>query len=516
MSANLSPLQGIEEKRILDLPGYIHVPLGSELHYESPVVMNYIQEFADLTQVPHPSHHEGRIADYLLAWAAAHGVEAEKDEMNNVVIFLPATPGFENAPTVIVQGHMDMVPACDEGVVHDWENDPLELEWTANSVKARGTTLGADNGTGIAFMLNYIDYADKFVHGPMRMICTVCEEVGLLGAHALDAKYVQGASYMINGDGGYGMAIISCAGGKYFDFSHKAEWSSVPEGFRLMTLEIGGLRGGHSGMVGHGQVNALAAIANALLTLSQSGVALGLLSFTGGSANNVIPGSAKAVAAIRATDWDQAVEVLEGFKKRLFDAYLATEKDMFLTFAAGGSGEKMLKFELSRKLVQLMSTVPNNIHSLLTTAEGTQCSSNLGTIRFGEDELSFTCFMRSSSVFHAEQVTLAMTALAELCGFELNIPATMAAWPPKAENRLGEMAQELFRELTGNEYKLLAIHAGVECGEFAEKNPEMSIISTGVGGGSGAHATVETMNFDLTELSLRFLTALIEKLAREG
>ena len=509
-------LSGITEKRITDLPGYIHVPIGSEVNYESPVVMNYIQEFADLTQVPHPSHYEGKMADYLLCWAKAHGVEAEKDELNNVVIYLPATPGYENAPTVIVQGHIDMVPACDEGVVHDWENDPLELEWTGNTVKAKGTTLGADNGTGVAFMLNYIDYADKFVHGPMRMICTVCEEVGLVGAHGLDAKYVQGAQYMINGDGGYGMAIISCAGGKYFDFSHKAEWSSVPMGFKLMELELGGLQGGHSGGVGHGQANALVAMANALLTVTQEGVSLGILAFSGGSANNVIPNNCKATVAIRDTDWDKAVEALEGFEKRFFDAYLPTEKTAFFRYAEGGAGEKMLKFELSRKLLQLMSTVPNNIHSLLTTAQGTQCSSNLGTIRLDEDVISFTCFMRSSSPFHAEQVTLAMTALGELTGFNMDIPTTMASWPPKAENKLGDMAKELFMELTGKEYMLLAIHAGVECGEFAEKNPDMSIISTGVGGASGAHATEEMMNFDMTELSLNFLIALIEKLAKEG
>jgi len=516
MSEAVSPLNGINEKRIRDIPGYIHVPVGAEVNYESAVVMNYIQEFADLTQVPHPSHYEGKMADYLLSWAAAHGVEAEKDELNNVVLFLPATPGYENAPTVIVQGHIDMVPACDEGVTHDWQNDPLKLVWTANSVKAEGTTLGADNGTGVAFMLNYIDYADKFVHGPMRMICTVCEEVGLVGAHALDAKYVQGAQYMINGDGGYGAAIISCAGGKYFDFSRKAEWSELPTGFKRMALEIGGLNGGHSGRVGHGQANALVAMANALLTVSQSGVALGILSFSGGSANNVIPSNAKAVVAIRDTDWDKAIEALEGFKKRFFDAYLPTESTMFFSFAEGGKGERMLKFELSRKLIQLMSTVPNNIHSLLTTAEGTQCSSNLGTLRITEEEVGFTCFMRSSSNFHAEQVTLAMTALAELCGFGMDIPATMATWPPKAENKLGDMAKELFFALTGQEYKLLAIHAGVECGEFAEKNPDMSIISTGVGGASGAHATEEMMNFDITELSLNFLITLIEKLAKEG
>ena len=511
-----SVLNGITEKRISDVPGYAHVPVGAEIQYESPVVMNYIQEFADLTQIPHPSHYEGKMADYLLSWAAAHGVEAEKDELNNVVIFLPATPGYENAPTVIVQGHIDMVPACDEGVVHDWQNDPLELEWTANTVKAKGTTLGADNGTGVAFMLNYIDYADRFVHGPMRMICTVCEEVGLVGAHGLDAKYVRGAQYMINGDGGYGMAIISCAGGKYFDFSHKAEWSSVPVGFKRMALEIGGLKGGHSGGVGHGQANALVAMANALLTVSQAGVSVGVLSITGGSANNVIPNNAKAVVAIRNTDWDKATEELDGFQKRFFEAYLPTEPTMFFSYAEGGSGERMLKFDLSRRLLQLMSSVPNNIHSLLTTAEGTQCSSNLGTIRMNEDEVSFTCFMRSSSPFHAEQVTLAMTALGELTGFTMDIPTTMASWPPKAENKLGDFAKALFMEQTGREYMLLAIHAGVECGEFAEKNPDMSIISTGVGGGSGAHATEEMMNFDMTEQSLEFLIALIEKLAKEG
>ena len=175
--------------------------------------------------------------------------------------------------------------------------------------------------------------------------------------------------------------------------------------------------------------------------------------------------------------------------------------------------EKALSSELSSSLVMLMSTVPNNIHTLLATTEGTESSSNLGTMSITEDTVTFRCMMRSSSTYQTEQLTMANTALAEMSGFELNIPTTFAAWPLKANNELATIAAELFKEMTGEEYKLKATHGGVECGEFSEKQEDLKIISTGVSGGSNGHTTAETMNFDKVQVSMEFLMSLAAHLA---
>ena len=492
------------------------VKVPDAVAYDSPFVMDYIQEFANLTEIPHPSRHTEKMTAYLLDWAAVHDVRAEAEPCGNVAMDLPASVGLEAAPTVAFQGHIDMVAAAEPGVEHDWANDPLDLIWTPNSVKANGTTLGADNGAGVAFMLACIRHADAFAHGPLRFLFTVDEEVGLLGASAMDPKYVAGVRYLINVDGGSDCAVVSCAGGKYFSFSRAADWSGVPDGWTGFALSLGGLTGGHSAGVGGGKANALVAVANALLQLAQSGVAFRLASLEGGDAPNAIPNAARAVIALRASDAAAAGERLAAFAKLFREAYGAVEARADLTYGAAPVPTRALSAETTLALARLMSAVPDGIHTLLPTGEGTESSSNLGVAALGETEIGFTCFMRSSSNYQAEQITWINAALAQLTGFSLDIPVQMSAWPLKPGDRLGEIAAALYREQTGADYPLRAIHAGVECGELAGKNPSMSILSTGISGGSGEHTPAETLNFDRAEEGIRFLTALVTRLAQAG
>lgn len=504
--------------RVLPLPGYRMADVPAELvSYEDEVVMTYVQEFANLTQVPHASRLTQPVTEYLKVWATVHGVACEADAAGNVVMELPASPGRECAPVVAFQAHIDMVPAAAEGVVHDWAKDPLKLVWSKGEVCADGTSLGADNGAGVAFMQTYILYADRFVHGPMRFYYTVDEEIGLLGAHEMDAKYFQGVDDLINVDGGYGEGIVACAGGKYFTFSHAAEWIEPAADSAAFVLEFTGLKGGHSAGVGGGKANGLVAMANALLALSQAGVRFGIAGFEGGNANNAIPRSGKAVIVLNRADVGAAEQVLEGFAKQFRESYEAVEDEYAFTFGVSGAKvDRTLVPGLSEKLVQLMSAVPDGIHTLLATASGTESSSNLGTIAVTGESVSFTCFMRSSSVYQAEQITMINAALAQLTGFALDIPMTMAAWPLKADNRLGEEAAALYREMTGEEFRLSAIHAGVECGELAQKNPAMNILSTGIAGGRNGHTVEEAMNFDKVGASIDFLVRLAARLAGEG
>lgn len=504
--------------RVLPLEGYANEPVPTDIiFYDNEIVMNYIQEFANITQIPHPSYHTEKLAEYLTVYAAAHNLKCEVQEgIGNVVIWLPATEGYEEAPVVAVQGHIDMVPDAAEGVEHDWLNDPLELIWSSNMVKANGTTLGADNGSGIAFMLTYIDYADVFTHGPMVFIFTVDEEVGCTGAHELDPKYVADVDYMINVDSGYGGATISCAGSKYFDFSKEAKWIDAPEGIVAVDIMFDGLKGGHSAGVGGGKANALVAMANVMLTLAQSDIDFNIVSFTGGNATNAIPGKSQATIAVAKADVDAVIAKLDEFATLFSSGYAMTEPNYTFTYAATDAAPaKVLDGELSVDLVQLMSIVPNNIHTL-NSAKGTQSSANIGVITVDEEIVTFTSFMRSNSTFHAEQLTWQALALAELSGFDFNIPATISAWPERANNKLVEIASRVFLEMTGKEFRTSVIHAGLECGEFAGKNPEMFIMAGGLSGGAAGHTYNETMTFDGSEDSIDYLVELIKTLANEG
>ncbi|MCD7769072.1 MAG: hypothetical protein LUH36_02990, partial [Oscillospiraceae bacterium] len=256
-------------------------------------------------------------------------------------------------------------------------------------------------------------------------------------------------------------------------------------------------------------------MADALISLHQAGIDFNLVSLEGGNANNAIPSSSKATIVL--ADTDAATEVLDSFAKLFKDSYEAIETDYTFTYGVSDETvEQALDADLSVTFLQLMSSVPNNIHTLLATAEGTESSANLGMVSVTEDELSFTSFMRSSSTFQAEQITLINTTLAELSGFDLDIPVTFATWPLKADNPLADIASEVYYEMTGEEYNLRAIHAGVECGEFAEKNEDLYIISTGVSGGSDGHTTSETMNFDQVDVGFDYLATPATTLAYEG
>ena len=509
--------EGVSD-RVLPLEGYEMVEVPTDIiSYDNEMVMTYIQEFANFTQVPRPTHNTVKMTEYLVAWAAARGIECETEEIGNVIMTIPATEGYEDAPMVAFQGHIDMVAATDDGVEHDWANDPLDLIWTSNTVKADGTSLGADNGTGLAFMLTYMDYADTFVHGPVRFLFTVDEEEGMYGATAMDPKYVADVAYLVNVDGGYGSATVSCAGGKYFDFTHAADWGEVPEGTVAYAVEFAGLKGGHSAGVGGGKANGLVATANALLELYQAGISFNLVNFEGGDATNAIPTGGKALIAIAEADVEAANAKLDEFAKLFKTSYEAVETEYTFTYGASEEAmERALSAGLSASLVQLMSIVPNNIHTLLPTTSGTESSSNLGLLIFDDEQVGFKCYMRSSSTYQAEQMTLINLTLAELTGFDVNIPAQFAAWPLKADNKLGDITAALFKEMTGNDFPLHAIHAGLECGEFAAKNEDMYILATGVSGGSAGHTTEETMNFDQVEASVDFLVALAQRLAEEG
>ena len=500
------------------LNGYKMVEVPTNIiSYESDMVMTYIQEFANFTQVPRPSYHTEKMADYLQVWAKARGIQCERDDYGNVVMNVPATKGYEKSPLVAFQGHIDLVPAVDEGVEHDWLNDPLDLIWTSNSVKADGTSLGADNGSGVAFMLTYMDYKDTFKHGPLRFIFTTDEEVGLLGANALPDKYVADVTYLINVDGGYGGATISCAGGKFIEFTREAKWESMSSDKVLYNMEFNGLKGGHSANVGGGKANALVKMANAMLALHQAGVEFQMVKFEGGTANNAIHGKSVASIAVKKADVEKVNATMDRFAKLFKDSYEAVEKDYTFTYGvAEGKAAKVLSNEVSVAMVQLMSTIPNNIHTLQATTTGTESSSNVGMMIWGDDKVGFSIFPRSSSTYALEQIMMADSTLAQLTGFDMNVTVSFATWPMKADNKLADMASALFFEMTGEEYKLSAIHGGVECGEFAEKNEDMYILATGVSGGSAGHTPEETMNFDMVEKSMDYLVKLAEKLAMEG
>lgn len=501
--------------RVIEVPGYYTVDVPADMiTIDDEIVQTYIQEFANFTQVPRPTHHAEKMTAYLAAWADAHGLVSESDEVGNIVIWVPATEGYEDAPGVAFQGHIDMVAAVDEGYEHDFLNDPLELIWTENGVHANHTTLGADNGSGVAFMLTYADYADTFVHGPITLVFTVDEEEGMIGAKTLDPHFVADVTYLINVDSGYGGATLSCAGGNYFEMYRAAEWTAVPEGYVAYTLAFDGFKGGHSAGVGSGKANTMVALADAIVTLYQNDIEFYIADIKGGTASNAIPAKATGTIVVKESDLDAVTAVMDFFAKEFIESYSPIEVNGTFVYGVSNTAvEKVLTEEVSIKLVQLMSTIPNNIHTLRAYGgSGTECSSNLGLFWLEEDEVRIMCYMRSSNTYQRRQMELIFRNVAELTGFNFEITGSFGIWPLKENNTLADIASEVFFELTGKEYRLSITHAGLEGGEFQNKNEDMFIICTGLSGGSNGHATTEAMSFVNTKASIDYLVALAERL----
>lgn len=347
-----------------------------------------LSEFLELAKVPRPSHHEERVSEYLFQWAKSHGLAVEKDNMNEIIIDKPASPGCENVPRVIFQAHMDMVCVCEEGVTYDPMNDPIKVINDGVTLTADGTSLGADDGIGVAMCL-YLLQDDTLRHGPIRAIFTTNEEDGM-DSIAIDPKYLDGG-YLVNLDWEtLGSLCNSCAGGDFFNYSHKAEWEKPIVGCKTLTISLSGLLGGHSGVgINKGHANALVSIATLLAMLRQGGVSYRVASFSGGQAKNAIPAFGTATIVLSATEEDRAKAIIETFRAEFVEAFGNIESDMVFTTTFGDTApDRVLTGEVGYGMVGLMTTVPNNVHTMSPLIDGlVESSANLGVVSVDEDKL---------------------------------------------------------------------------------------------------------------------------------
>lgn len=384
-----------------------------------------LSEFLELAKVPRPSHHEERVSEYLFQWAKNHGLAVEKDNMNEIIIDKPATPGCENVPRVIFQAHMDMVCVCEEGVTYDPMNDPIKVINDGVTLTADGTSLGADDGIGVAMCL-YLLQDDTLRHGPIRAIFTTNEEDGM-DSIAIDPKYLDGG-YLVNLDWEtLGSLCNSCAGGDFFNYSHKAEWEKPIVGCKTLTISLSGLLGGHSGVgINKGHANALVSIATLLAMLRQGGVSYRVASFSGGQAKNAIPAFGTATIVLSATEEDRAKAIIETFRAEFAEAFGNIESDMVFTTTFGDTApDRVLTGEVGYGMVGLMTTVPNNVHTMSPFIDGlVESSANLGVVSVDEDMVRFTVFARSSVAYHGTEDSRSLWVLVQsFSSFDLLIAA---------------------------------------------------------------------------------------------
>lgn len=435
--------------------------------------------FEEISNIPRGSGNEKAISDYLFNYGKSLGLETVQDEALNIIIKKPATNGYENAPIVIIQGHMDMVCEKNNGTEHDFEKDPLNLRVVDDYIYATDTTLGADNGIAVAYAMALLEAKD-IPHPALEILLTTDEETGMSGAMAVSDKNIKG-KILINLDNEEeGYLLVSCAGGIRSKGKLKIERESA-SGEKIITIHVSGLKGGHSGMdiiKERGNSNKiLGRILKALL----SEIDFKLVSMSGGSKNNAIPREAQAIIAINENDFDDVREVLESQTLILKNEFKSQDTGLNIKMeVCRESTEKVFTKECTEKAVNLLYLYPNGINTRSTEIEGLiESSTNLGVLTTNEDYVEFDSAIRSSVPSLKSEIVLRSKSIVELLGGEFQTKSDYPAWEYNANSKIREICQSVHKKMYGKEAEVVAIHAGVECGLFNEKLGDLDMISFG-------------------------------------
>jgi len=431
--------------------------------------------FEDLCAIPRASHDTGAVSEYLLAFARERGLRARRDEANNVIIFKDAAPGYEQAPTVMLQGHMDMVMERERTHHGGAAQEGLELFVEGDEIGARGSTLGADDGIGVAMMLAVLA-DDSLRHGPLECVFTADEEVGLLGARALDVSDLK-AKYMINLDSAEERVFtVSCAGSTRV----VSTLPLVREPFEgtVCALMVDGLTGGHSGEDIHrGRANANRLMGRALMALMDK-TELRLLTVSGGAKDNTIPRDAAALISVK--DLEAAKAAAQALAAALENEYRAVEKKVRIRLFATRSHFVPLDEASTRRAATFLFCAPDGVQRMSAQVPDlVQTSLNFAQVYSEDRDLVCRFMIRSSINSQAEEVARQVTALTRALGGEAIVPSAYSAWQYRPQSHLREVMIDAFHTVYGTEPRIAALHASLECGSLSGKMPDLDCISFG-------------------------------------
>ncbi len=438
------------------------------------------EQFAKINKIPRPSKHEEKMIEYLKEFGKSHGLETEVDETGNVIIRKPATKGHENVPTVILQSHMDMV--CDKlvGVEIDFQKDPIQTYIDGEWLTAKGTTLGADDGIGCAIELAILD-SDDVEHGPLECVFTRDEETSLSGAMGMKSGFMKG-DMLINLDSeDEGQIFISCAGGKTTSAKFSFTREAAPEGFFFMQASLKGLKGGHSGDdINKKRANAIKILAR-FLYKEQSKMDLRLAQFNSGKLHNAIPRDGIIVFAVPASEKETVRADWNVFTANVEEEFHVS--DPVMDFNMGSAeAQTVLPKDCSTRIIRALQGVDNGVYAMCQEEELAwlvETSNNVACVKTSEGEVEVLASQRSNVMSNLENETNTVKAVFELAGAEVSTSDGYPAWKMNPDSKLTKITVESYRKLFGKDPIVLGIHAGLECGLFSERYPNLDMVSFG-------------------------------------
>ncbi|EHZ6871389.1 beta-Ala-His dipeptidase [Providencia rettgeri] len=465
--------------------------------------------FAKICSIPHPSYHEEALAAHIVDWSKQKGFHVERDEVGNILIRKPATPGYENRKGVVLQAHLDMVPQKNNDTVHDFKTDPIRPYVNGEWVTAEGTTLGADNGIGLASALAVLA-DDSVEHGPMEVLLTMTEEAGMEGAFGLKAGWLQ-ADILINTDSEEeGEIYTGCAGGVDFTTTFDLTREALPQGYKTFTMTLKGLKGGHSG----GDVHLGLGNANKLLARFLAGhkedLSLKLLDFRGGTVRNAIPREAYAIIAVPADKVAELTALRTRYEDILKNELAVVEPNLVLLLDETQSELKALSDDCQKRFVFFLNAAPNGVIRMSDVAIGVvETSLNEGVVRLTEDKAEIIFLVRSLIDSGKNYVVNMLTSISKLAQAQYRAEGSYPGWQPDADSPVMHLVSDTYNKLFGKIPNVMVIHAGLECGLFKKPYPDMDMVSIGPTI-RGAHSPDERVHIASVGEYWKLLTAVLK------
>lgn len=486
--------------------------MTSPLHNLKPQLV--WKHFDALLGIPRPSKHEEQVIRHIVAWAESHGFGVVRDAAGNVVVKVPATPGREKAPIVVLQGHVDIVAEKNQDVEFDFLKDAIQPRIEGDYLYATGTTLGADNGIGVAAAMAVAEDPEAS-HGPLELLFTVDEETGLTGAMELDSSLLQGRT-MINLDTEEdGAVYMGCAGGGTTRIRFTVEHEVAAAGSEAMHIAVRGLRGGHSGVDIHeNRGNALKCLARTLHAMRKDGIDFAIVSLVGGSKHNAIPRESDAVLRIDGGDEPKLRQVVARFEGVLRDEFQDIDPNLRVEVKpAQGDTHRVWSVTDRDRILDALLACPNGVLAMSRAVPGlVETSNNLAVVENEGDEVRVLGSSRSSVMPSLRATQEQVAAVFRLAGADVKEMDGYPGWKPNPKSPALNVAKRVHFEVFGEEPHLRAIHAGLECGLIGEKFPGMDMVSIGPQI-EGPHSPDERVQISTVDRFYTLLKAILKDMA---
>ena len=437
------------------------------------------ENFYALTQVPRPSKHEEKIQDFMMKFGKSLGLVTEKDAVGNVVIRKPATPGMENRKGIVLQGHLDMVPQKNSDTQHDFEKDPIDAWIDGEWVKARGTTLGADNGMGVAAAMAVLA-SKQLVHGPIEALFTCDEETGMTGAFGLQAGWLQGDILLNMDSEDEGELYVGCAGGINANIEFEYDEMIVPKGYSPFKLIVKGLKGGHSGLdinLGRGNANKLLV---RFLKYATREMDVRLADINGGGMRNAIPREAHATVVVPTEAVSDFLSAVSNYDATFKGELSGTEPNLSFTAEETTKPKSLIDERVQDDLIDAVYACPNGAIRISDGMPGlVETSTNLATVKSENGVISVKCLLRSSVDSAKEDLSEQVESVFSLAGAMVRFDGAYPGWKPNMDSAILKQMKAIYENKFGRVPEVKAIHAGLECGILGGNYPHWDMISFG-------------------------------------